>query len=108
MTLIRSLALTGLVALALTGCTGGDTRTESIEQGFVGTEEFGPAVMDDSAISQPAELGAMEDVSRSVIITGDVYLTVEDPLATADEVESIVTDAGGSHRFAQRIRRNRG
>ena len=37
----------------------------------------------------------MEDVSRSIIITGDVYLTVEDPLATADEVESIVTDAGG-------------
>ena len=95
MTLIRSLALTGLMAFALSGCTGGDMRTESIEQGYVGTEEFGPAVMDEMVISEPADMGALDDVSRSVIVTGDVYLTVDDPLATADQVETLVIDAGG-------------
>jgi len=95
MTLLRSLALSGLIALALSGCTAGDMRTDSIEQGDVGTEEFGPAVMDERAVSEPADPGALDDVSRSVIITGDVYLTVDDPLATADQVETLVIDAGG-------------
>ena len=95
MTLLRTLALTGLIALGLSGCTPSFDRTESIEEGYIGTEEFMPGMMDDAVTSGPMEAGAPDVAERSVIITGDVYLTVDDPIAVADSVESLVTDAGG-------------
>ncbi len=95
MTLLRSLALASLLAIGLTGCASSDHRTEAIESGMIGTEQFAPEMMGDAATSGPMDSGSAELTERSVIITGDIYLTVDQPIEAATEVENLVTAAGG-------------
>ena len=94
MRILRLLGLIGVVSVGLVGCASGEVATEEFAPGF-DTVEAMPDMMDESVTSGPMEVGVDQVAERSVIVTGDVYLTVDDPLATADRVEQIVTDAGG-------------
>lgn len=102
--LAGALALTGVLALA--GCTSADTSTdrvsgvetaESLAPSYSNdalTQEMAPGSQEGGQESTPQGAGA-DSAERSQIITGDLYLTAEDPLATADAVEAQVNAAGG-------------
>ncbi|GIG54935.1 DUF4349 domain-containing protein [Demequina activiva] len=80
-------------AVLLTACSSGsqDSAETASEADFGGADaasaesEDGAAV--DGAAAQPGD--------RSVIVTGSLYITVEDPLAAADQAVDTVQDAGG-------------
>lgn len=63
------------------------------------TEEAMPGFSDDMVTSGPAMTDERSSVSmdtdRSLIVTGSIYLTVDDPFVAANEVEDIVVAAGG-------------
>lgn len=89
-------ALAALAALLVTvpllaGCSA---RTESTDSGggFPSVGEEAPSV-DDGAGGGDSDGGDGE--GRDVIVSGSLYLTVEDPLDTADEAARIVESAGG-------------
>ncbi|AVG23478.1 DUF4349-like protein [Pontimonas salivibrio] len=103
MTLLRTLALAGLVALAAAGCTSTDMNSGGFETADQAVESMPPNYSGDMASeemgvdaqnSAPGSQGA-DTIERSQIITGDLYLTADDPLVTADAVEAEVTAAGG-------------
>jgi len=102
MTLIRTIALAGFVALTAAGCSA-TTMSNDFETADSAVESMPPGYSDemafedmgvDAQISPPSAQGA-PITERSQIITGDVYLTADDPLVTADAVEAEVTGAGG-------------
>lgn len=82
-----------LAAMAmLTGCSA------SAEDSSAGAEAPMPANAE--GLDQPAAYQAEESAGapagdRSVIITGAMYMTVEDPIAAADQAAAIVAKAGG-------------
>lgn len=87
--IIGSAALAVAATFFLSGCQNSDTATYddvSVSSGLAPdmavTEQFSP---ESSPISG----------ERFDIITGDLYLTVENTAASADRVTEIVTDAGG-------------
>jgi len=103
MTIFRTLALAGFVALTAAGCTSTDISQGGFETADQAVESMPPGYSDDMAleemgvdaqISAPSGQGA-PITERSQIITGDLYLTADDPLVTADAVEAEVTAAGG-------------
>ena len=86
-----------LLALGLGACAGQTDRLGAAD-GVV-TEEALPEFSEEMVTSGPAltdEMGsASVDTERSLIVTGSVYLTVDDPFVAASEVEDIVVAAGG-------------
>ncbi|MEX2441725.1 MAG: DUF4349 domain-containing protein, partial [Pontimonas sp.] len=103
MTLLRSIALAGLVTLALAGCSSTDVNSGGIETADRSVESVPPGHTDDMAVEEMesdaytsapgSQVGPT--IERAQIITGDIYLTADDPLVTADAVETEVTAAGG-------------
>lgn len=87
----------GILALGLSGCAVATDRLAGSEE-FV-TEEALPGFSDEMVTSGPAptpELGSVTlDTERSLIVTGSVYLTVDDPFVAANQIEEIVVSAGG-------------
>lgn len=85
---LAALAALLVAAPLLAGCSA---RDESIDSGggFPSVGEEAPAV-DDGAGG-----GDGEGDGREVIVTGSLYLTVDDPLEAADEAARIVESAGG-------------
>ena len=82
--------IAGLIvaAGALAGCSS------SAESYNGDAAAYGDAAQEDSRVGGVAAPGAGAD-DRSVIITGAMYMTVEDPIAAADKAVGIVQNAGG-------------
>lgn len=84
------LAFSGVLA----GCSSGDyaeSPAGAPAEDFAGDGGDGGAYAD-------GEEGAPNELStanRSIIITGSMYMTVEDPIAAADQASNIVQSAGG-------------
>ncbi len=85
-----------ILTVGLGACAGQTDRLGAADD-FV-TEEALPFT-EDTVTSGPAprdEMGAVSaDTERSLIVTGSLYLTVDDPFVAANEVEDIVVEAGG-------------
>lgn len=91
-------ALAGaILTVGLAGCASAPDQLMGPDD-FV-TEEALPEFSEDMVTSGPALTDEMGSVSanteRSLIVTGSVYLTVDDPFVAANEVEDIVVAAGG-------------
>lgn len=87
-------ALLGLAVL-LTGCAAGgysDSYAEPAVAGGAGAPQVGG---DNLAHDGEWTEGGTYDTSRDLIVTGSVYMTVENPIDTADAVARIVQTAGG-------------
>ncbi len=85
--------IAGLIVVAgtLAGCSS------SADSANGDAAAYGDAAQQDSrvgAVAPEADAGAVA-ADRSVIVTGAVYMTVEDPIAAADKVVVIVRQAGG-------------
>lgn len=103
MTLLRTIALAGFIALAAAGCSSTGVNSDGVETADQSVESVPPGYTDDMALeeggldaqtSAPASQGA-PITDRAQIITGDIYLTADDPLVTADAVETEIIAAGG-------------
>ncbi len=79
-----------VVAGALAGCS---SSSDSSYGGADAAYDGGVAQEDSMADGAAAPAAAATD--RSVIITGAMYMTVEDPIAAADQAAGIVQNAGG-------------
>jgi hypothetical protein len=83
------------VAVALAGCSAADSMNAEpqVDEAYAGA----PAPGADGALADArAAEGTQESTAdRSVIITGAMYMTVEDPIAVADQAAAIVQNAGG-------------
>jgi len=77
------------VAAGLSGCSA--SADESTAQGA--DAAYGNA--EAPAAADVAEAAKASTTDRSVIITGAMYMTVEDPIAAADQAEGLVQKAGG-------------
>ena len=91
----RAGVIAGLVAVAgaLAGCSSNDAY------GGADTALAGPAAPAGGVAAQDAtkgsEAAAPAADTRSLIITGSLYITVKDPLVAADRAAGIVSSAGG-------------
>ncbi|WP_159450161.1 DUF4349 domain-containing protein [Demequina sp. NBRC 110056] len=93
----RTAAVAAAAAVILAGCSasdyeavdysGADAALASEDSG--GGEALAEAYAAEDGDAAPAE------ADRSVIVTGSMYMTVEDPIAAAEEATSIVRSAGG-------------
>jgi hypothetical protein len=93
-------AAAALTALLLAGCSASGDEASTIEPGTAQ-----PGVTDGNAGPMPAEGGEAADSAeldattpdddRSVITTGWMSVTVDDPIASAEEAAGIVDRAGG-------------
>ncbi|MDN4490798.1 DUF4349 domain-containing protein [Demequina sp. SYSU T00068] len=85
------------VVWALTGCTSGSS--DSSEGGAVGGDaaydQGAPAEAEDSADGSTASTADTAGEDRALIVTGSMYVTVEDPIAAADRAAAMVESAGG-------------
>ncbi len=74
----------------LAGCSSGasDSSFAGVEEAYEQAEEA------DGATGGAADSAEAAD-DRALIVTGAMYMTVEDPIAAADRAEDIVTSAGG-------------
>ncbi|MDN4477910.1 DUF4349 domain-containing protein [Demequina lignilytica] len=85
------------VVWALTGCTSGSS--DSSEGGAVGGDaaydQGAPAEAEDSADGSTASSADTAGEDRALIVTGSMYVTVEDPIAAADRAAAMVESAGG-------------
>ncbi|WP_062306087.1 DUF4349 domain-containing protein [Demequina subtropica] len=80
------------LAWALAGCTSGADESTS------GGEEYGYAGADAAVAEEDMGTdgaGEIRTDDRSLIVTGWMYMTVEDPIAAADAAVEIVEDADG-------------
>lgn len=80
--------IAGIIALTwlLAACSAGEAQSDRAEA---------PAVAD-GAIPQAASEGDKSaDSNRSIITTGSLYLTVDEPMAAADKAAQLVESAGG-------------
>ena len=74
---------------ALTGCS-------SSADSHSGAANAGNAAPQDASVKDAAAAAAAPVAdARSLVVTGALYITVEDPLAAADKAASIVQSAGG-------------
>ena len=87
-----------ILALAwmLTGCTssGSDSSEDMSDSGGMPEMAYDEEAMAEDGVDSAATDDASDD-GRSVIVTGAMYMTVEDPIAAADRATGIVTAAGG-------------
>jgi hypothetical protein len=101
---VRRTLRTGVIAglIIIVGALGGCSSAS--DAGMADSEYLAPA--GDEAYADGALAGAARDASaekaseestvdRSVIITGAMYMTVEDPIVVADRAAGIVRSAGG-------------
>ena len=79
-----------LLAVLLAGCTASSSSDSMTGQGAASGE-----AMDAGAAPQAAAGGDTAVADRSVITTGSVSVTVEDPLGAAEDAVLIVEQAGG-------------
>ena len=79
------------VAVVLAGCSASESASADTRVNAAVAEEGGDAAFDNAA---PEDAGSVT-ADRSVIITGFLYMTVEDPIAMADKAAGIVKTAGG-------------
>ncbi|WP_061961129.1 DUF4349 domain-containing protein [Demequina flava] len=88
----------------LAGCSSSDASDSAGEADYGGREEaaYDQAIDSEEAIAYEDGDAATTSgeapaptADRSVIITGSVYMTVDDPVAAADQAASIVNGAGG-------------
>ncbi|AWB94823.1 DUF4349 domain-containing protein [Agromyces badenianii] len=99
-------ATAALTALLLAGCTAGN-QTSSSQPG-IATGEVAPAPAPAPDVPAPdapqsieggaASDGAFKaeaDADRSVITTGWISITVDDPIATAEDAADLVEESGG-------------
>src|SRR5918993_2379043 len=91
-------AAAAITALLLAGCTAGGNEASTIEPGMVQpgmpNEDMGP-MPEGGEAADSAELEATPDDDRSVITTGWMSVTVDDPIESAEEAAGIVEQAGG-------------
>ena len=89
--MLRIGVIAGMIVMAgvLAGCSSSSDSANEVVNGAAGYADEGAA--DAGAGAAPRAATA----DRSVIITGAMYMTVEDPITSADMVTGIVQDAGG-------------
>lgn len=97
----RRLRLAGLAALSailLTGCSMGSTGSDSeMGEPDVGVEapaDGGVAPRDEEPFTEDEQAGSIDE-DRSVVTTGWMAVTVDDPIDAAAEVAALVTGADG-------------
>ncbi|WP_052405571.1 DUF4349 domain-containing protein [Demequina mangrovi] len=88
------------LAWALAGCSSSaeDSGGEADSMGYAGREEAavaGDAMADEAAETEDLGGDGAADSDRAIIVTGSMYMTVEDPIAAADRAASLVEGAGG-------------
>jgi hypothetical protein len=96
-TLIGSTVLLAAV-LALTGCAAAGGAGDYAEPGVVQGEapqSGGDSSADGGGVSSDEDGGVSDAVDRQVVISGNVTITAEDPLAASKEAIKIVEAAGG-------------
>ncbi len=89
--------IAGLIvaAVALTGCSSSAESSSGGDPAYGGDAAPEDSVADGGAAPGAAEDSRLSATDRSVIITGVMYMTVEDPIAAADQASGIVQNAGG-------------
>ncbi|WP_062519950.1 DUF4349 domain-containing protein [Demequina silvatica] len=91
----RGVVIASLLAAAfgLAACSSG-----SSDSSFAGMDEEQSEASGADSADGGGEGGAITDSpagDRSLIITGEMFMTVEDPIAAADDATAMVEDAGG-------------
>ncbi|MDN4480729.1 DUF4349 domain-containing protein [Demequina muriae] len=88
----RTGIIVGLIvaAAALAGCSSSDEAFDS--EGSGAADAGGGAVQEEAGADVGTETVADD---RSLIVTGSLYMTVEDPIAAADQAVGMVQSAGG-------------
>ena len=81
------------IAAVLAGCSAADAG--SAEPGGEAAPPGNDAAYGDGGVPAAPEDTRSSTADRSVIITGAMYMTVEDPIAAADQAVGIVQNAGG-------------
>ncbi|WP_062131207.1 DUF4349 domain-containing protein [Demequina aestuarii] len=93
---VRRMRRTGVVvglivaAAALAGCSSSDESFDA--DGSRAADAGGEAVQEEASADVGTEAGTDD---RSLIVTGSLYMTVEDPIAAADQAVGMVQSAGG-------------
>ncbi len=89
----RAAVIASLVAVAgvLAGCSAGSGDYADANY----ADLAGGAAYADEAAAEVADVNRSSTDNRSVIITGTMYMTVEDPIVAADRAAGIVQNAGG-------------
>lgn len=93
---LRIGVIAGLIAAtgALAGCSSSsDSTTGDEADSYAGGADA--AYAEGGALEDSAANAAPEDQDRSLIVTGELYITVEDPLVAAERAATIVQGAGG-------------
>ena len=80
------------VAAVLAGCSASTSDAEYADPGLKAANPGEDAAYADA---EAADVARSSTSDRSVIITGAMYMTVEDPIAVADQAVGIVQNAGG-------------
>src|SRR5687768_7826326 len=94
-------AAAALTALLLAGCSAGADDASTMEPGVAqpgmpnGETDPMPAEGGEAADSGGELEATTPDDDRSVITTGWMSITVDDPIASAEEAAGIVDQAGG-------------
>ncbi|WP_159448755.1 DUF4349 domain-containing protein [Demequina sp. NBRC 110053] len=88
-----------MVVLLLAACSSSDGAEMSASDAAYaeGGDAGGFEADRDAAYDTGEESGGdpVPDAGRSIIVTGEMYITVDDPIAAADEVADVVQGAGG-------------
>jgi len=91
--------IAGLIVMAgvLSGCSSSSDSASEVVNGAAGYADEGAADAGAGGGAAPgtADVNRSSTADRSVIITGVMYMTVEDPIAAADRAVGIVQNAGG-------------
>lgn len=98
--LAAGIALIIAVAAVLAGCSAGagDAADSAVEPASSGSAEFSGEeafAADDGGAPEADEASRESTQDRSIVITGALYMTVEDPIVAADRAAGIVQNAGG-------------
>ncbi|WP_353816356.1 DUF4349 domain-containing protein [Agromyces sp. SYSU T00266] len=95
---IRTAGLVALSALLLTGCSmasgGSDSGMSEPDIGVEAPADGGVAPRDEQPFTEDEQAGAIDE-DRSVITTGWMAITVEDPIDSAADVAALVDAADG-------------
>ncbi len=85
-----------VVAALLAGCSAADETYLDSGGDFAYAEEGSANVpAPDADRSKTSDVVQSSEADRAVIITGSMYMTVEDPIVAADRAAGIVKNAGG-------------
>ncbi|WP_297084043.1 DUF4349 domain-containing protein [uncultured Demequina sp.] len=92
-----AIALALVLAWLLAGCSSSDDAGWSTSGGGDAAFEDSAEAMDveDRAAAEESGEIAAPQADRSVIVTGALYITVEDPIDAAERATRVVRDAGG-------------